>query len=63
MKKILITGATGFVGQNLVRIFDAEKYELYCVVRNEVKASTLLPTSVHIIPNDRIAEINNYGIY
>ncbi len=61
-KNVLITGATGFVGQNLVRIFDSDKYELYCVVRDEVKARTLLPASVHIIPNDRIAEINNYGI-
>ena len=38
MKKILITGATGFVGQHLVKQLAASKeYDLYCVVRDTGK--------------------------
>lgn len=52
MKKILITGATGFVGRNLVRQFSENReYELICLVRDLEKAQKFLPTNA-IITND-----------
>lgn len=47
MKTIVITGATGFVGQNLVRQLSLnDNYKLICIVRNKEKASDVLPHSV-----------------
>jgi len=31
--KILVTGATGFIGQNLVKLLLDKNYEIYCIVR------------------------------
>ena len=31
--KILVTGATGFIGQNLVKVLQAKNYEIHCIVR------------------------------
>jgi nucleoside-diphosphate-sugar epimerase len=35
MKRVLLTGATGFVGANLCRRFLSEGHEVHCLVRNE----------------------------
>lgn len=40
-KKILITGATGFVGSNLVRVFLNEKHEIHIFVRDNSNTWTL----------------------
>lgn len=32
--KILITGATGFIGQNLVKLLLNKGYEIHCIIRN-----------------------------
>ena len=57
MKKILITGATGFVGQNLVRRLSIEKDNcLFCVVRDKDKAKRILPETVQIC---RVDDLND----
>lgn len=35
MKRVLLTGATGFVGANLCRRLLSDGYDVYCLVRNE----------------------------
>lgn len=59
---ILITGATGFVGYHLVRQFDPNKYNLFCVVRSEIKAKEILPSYVHIVTANHLEDIGGYGI-
>lgn len=62
MKKILITGATGFVGQNLCRQFATNgDYELFCIVRDIEKAKNILPRSVKYIDID-ITKISSLEI-
>lgn len=63
MKKILITGATGFVGQNLVRQFAENKeYDVICVVRNLAKAKEVLPKGVHSILSSEVSTVASLGI-
>ena len=37
MKKILITGATGFIGNNLLHYFLKKKYFIYAILRKSKK--------------------------
>ena len=63
MKKILITGATGFVGQNLCRQFASNKeYELYCVVRNTEKAKNVLPKNLRLVDAVKLDLVSSLGI-
>ena len=63
MKKILITGATGFVGQNLVRQFAENKeYDVVCVVRNLAKAREVLPKGVRSILSSEVSIVASLGI-
>lgn len=63
MKKILITGATGFVGQHLVRQLAASKeYDLYCVVRDIEKAKKVLPLGVRSVKADELAQVSSLGV-
>lgn len=39
--KILVTGATGFIGQNLVKVLLDKKYEVHCVVRANSDTSNI----------------------
>ena len=39
--KILVTGATGFIGQNLVKNLLDKKYEIHCIVRQSSNISKL----------------------
>jgi UDP-glucose 4-epimerase len=49
--KILLTGATGFIGRHLARALVGEGYEVHCLVRNpELKCK--LPSNVNIFYGD-----------
>ena len=39
--KILVTGATGFIGQNLVKVLLDNNYELHCIVRTDSDTSNI----------------------
>ncbi len=41
--KILITGATGYIGQKLTEKLSSEKHEIHVLARHIVKAKELLP--------------------
>lgn len=50
--KILITGATGFIGLKLVDALHAKGHELFALCRDKVKAKKLLPEKCHVIIGD-----------
>ncbi len=66
--KILITGATGFIGRNLVQELSKNKnYEIFCLVRNYKKAKALEPLGVKLIYADTarehtLSKISRYNI-
>ena len=39
--KILVTGATGFIGQNLVKVLLDKNYEVHCIVRTDSNTSNI----------------------
>lgn len=39
--KILVTGATGFIGQNLVKVLLKKNYEIHCIVRADSNTSNI----------------------
>jgi len=47
--KVLITGATGFIGSNLINVLLEQGYDLVAVSRDTKSAAEKLPTSVQII--------------
>ncbi len=64
MAKILITGATGFVGSHLTQLLDQEGHELYVLVRNRAKydqfnvRGKIIENALQIdAPNNWIAEL------
>lgn len=63
MTHILITGATGFVGQNLIKQFLADgSYNITCVVRDIVKAKNKLGDNVKYIPISDLALIQDIRV-
>lgn len=50
-KKVIITGATGFVGKHLMKFLDTEKYDLTLLTRNPDKLSNK-PEGCHVIFGD-----------
>lgn len=55
MTHILITGATGFVGQNLVRQFQSvASYEITCIVRDIQKAKGLFAGKVNLVSSSEL---------
>lgn len=50
--KILITGATGFVGQHLTNALIERGHKVFCLVRNVEKARGLVPPAVQLIECD-----------
>ncbi len=52
MKRILITGATGFVGRRLVSRLIKEGYEVIAVTRDADRARAVLPSDVEVIVSD-----------
>lgn len=50
--KVLVAGATGFVGSHLVPALQAEGHSVRCLSRNAERASSRLPASVEIVRGD-----------
>ena len=50
--KILITGATGFIGMKLVDILQTKGHEIFALCRNLEKAKAKLPDNCHVIIGD-----------
>lgn len=51
MKKIVITGATGFIGIHLIHAWLSDEVEIYAVIRPNSKNADLIPVSerVHVV--------------
>lgn len=49
--RVLVTGATGFIGQNATNRLVDEGHEVFCLIRDRKKAN-VLPQDVHIIEKD-----------
>lgn len=49
MKNILVTGATGFIGINLIKLLIQKQHNVFAVVRNEKSDISNLPKSTNII--------------
>ena len=49
MQKVMITGATGFIGSNLVKAFSEQGILIYAVVQRETSLNKLLK-SENVIP-------------
>lgn len=58
--KILITGATGFIGQNLVKLLVDKNHEVHCIVRNKSDVSKI-DNKIKIFRYDK--NIDNLIIY
>lgn len=51
--KIFITGATGFIGKQVVNILDGTNHELFCLVRDTGKSQKLLLNNrTHLVKGD-----------
>jgi len=50
--KVLLTGATGFIGSHLAEALLKKNYEVYCIVRNPAKLRFLQGLDVKIIQAD-----------
>jgi len=50
--KVLVTGATGFIGGNLVRALKARGYDVRALVRDQSSTLTLENTGVEVVPGD-----------
>jgi len=60
MRKVLVLGATGFVGRRLTRTFVQKGFDVRCSVRNPIKAADILPKGCEIIPGDILDEKSMY---
>lgn len=63
MKKVVITGATGFIGLHLIQEFLKSNCEIYTVVRPKGKHTERIPKDEHIhvlpLPMDEYGELPN----
>ena len=50
--KVLVTGATGFIGGNLARRLDQHGYEVRALVRPQANTLTIDGTGIEQIPGD-----------
>lgn len=51
-QKVIITGASGFVGKNFVKMLDMHHYEISVITRKKEKLSNLFDASVKIVEAD-----------
>jgi uncharacterized protein (TIGR01777 family) len=49
MKKVIITGATGLIGRNLVKDLLKSNYKVTAIVRDENKSKKILPSEVEFV--------------
>jgi len=52
MPRVLVTGATGFIGRRFVERLSAEGHEVTCLVRSQRRARALLPAGVRLCLGD-----------
>jgi len=52
MKKILVIGASGFVGRNLAQALLADGYEVRCLARNPAKVQDLAKAGCEVVQGD-----------
>jgi dihydroflavonol-4-reductase len=50
--RVLVTGATGIVGWNIVKELRAQAYEVRVLVRDEQRARTVLPADIEYVTGD-----------
>jgi len=58
MKKILLTGATGFIGSELLRNF-IKNYKIFIIIRNKKLEKKILNNNIKIISYKNFKELNN----
>lgn len=52
MQKVLITGATGFIGKHLAKTLCSQGFSVYALVRTPEKSQDLKALGVHLLPGD-----------
>lgn len=52
MKKIFITGATGFIGQELTKRLAGEEHQVRALYRSKAKATSLLHNNIELVKGD-----------
>ena len=57
MKKILITGSTGFIGNSLVNFFLSKKYDVFAISRKNISNSKIQFIKVNIFDHKKINKI------
>lgn len=50
MKRVIVTGGTGFLGRNMIRHLCDQGYEVYAIIRPESKNRACLPRHGHVWP-------------
>jgi len=60
--KLLITGATGFIGQKLVEYLFNKNYKIICLIREKSDINFLKKNRIKYIYNYRSKELNNVDI-
>jgi len=58
--KILVTGATGFIGQNLVNLLLSRNYEIHCIVRANSDTSKINPKASIFKYDDDIDSLDTF---
>ena len=54
MKKILITGSTGFIGSSLMKLFLLKKYDVFALTRKNIKSSKIKYIKADIFDHKKI---------
>lgn len=58
--KILVTGATGFIGQNLVKLLLNKGYEIHCIIRNNSNVLNIDARAIIFKYDEKIDILLNY---